>query len=46
MCSPDVPMQLQYVEFSGLTLRRKLKRVVWLIGLEGNYYYLVLKFED
>lgn len=24
MCFPDVPMQLQYVEFSGLTLRRKL----------------------
>lgn len=32
MCFPDVPMQLQYVEFSGLTLRRKLSRIMWLIG--------------
>jgi len=23
MCFPDVPMQLQYIEFSGLTLKRK-----------------------
>lgn len=26
MCFPDVPMQLQYIEFSGLTLKRKKKR--------------------
>lgn len=25
MCFPDVPMQLQYIEFSGLTLKRKKK---------------------
>ena len=26
MCFPDVPMQLQYIEFSGLTLKRKKKK--------------------
>lgn len=26
MCFPDVPMQLQYVEFSGLTLKKKKKK--------------------
>lgn len=42
ICFPDAPMQLQYAEFSGLTLRRNLSRIIQLIGFGSNYYLLLL----